>query len=947
MAVVSGGFVGRDNALEVLDGMRTALKAGVGGAVLVEGEQGIGKTELLRVSLPDASGFRLLLGAADEVGQPVPLTLMRQCLAGADAQSVDRTMDADWAAGVFASDPVLAEMERLLAAVDRLCAESPVVLVAEDLHWADEASVLAWHRLSRAACQLPLLLAGSVRPGSARVDLAKLRRSLVAGGGTVLELGALAPDEIDVLVENLVGGRPGKQLAARMRWAGDNPLYARELADGLVREGRIRVETGIAELTGGQAPDHVPEPLSAVIATRLARLTGDVVTVLRWAAVLGQEFSVADLAIVTDRPADDLVDVIASAQTAGVIADAGRRLEFRHGLIREVLYRQMSAGVRVGLHRQAAHALAGVGIEPVRVAAQLIAALVQGKELAGGEPPEAMQPWVLEWLVRVLPKLLYGAPRVAADLLRSVLAQLPAGDSRRGQFEADLLTALFLLGQDAEVEQSGRQLFAKTHDPDRAADVSWLVAYAMVRAGRAVEASAVLDEARSRPGIGAGLAARLSALQGHILILLGRMDQSVEAARAALTDQSGDPIGPGYAHYVLSSVAYMQRDSRARLQHIDQGLAALGDDTQLTDLRLLLMSQRTNVLADLDRLDDALATGRESVVLAERAGAPRGKWARTMLAINFYTCGLWDDALAVAEVAIDTEHSGYGWIYAQAMAGLIAGHRGDAATAAEHLRLVPDTVGWAKIAGPQGLHGPMLAWAATAEQKDPEEAIAVLGQCLAAPLAELMPNRHILLPDLTRLALAAGDTRLARAAAEAASQEAQREPLAWKRAAADHCRGLVEGDVQAVLAAADYAKVARRPLDYGQAMENAAVMAAADGHDALARQRAADAVRHYAALGARWDISRANARLQAHGIRRILRSYHVRPDTGWEALTPTEVKVALLVGQGLSNPGIAAELYLSRNTVQTHVSHILAKLEARSRAEITRIAVTQPSAAGR
>jgi DNA-binding CsgD family transcriptional regulator len=939
MVVVSREFVGRGNELNIMDRMRTALvEAGVGGAVAVVGEQGIGKSELLRVSLADASGFRLLWGVADEVGQPVPLTLMRQCLAGVDIRSDDRIMGTDWAAGVFASDPVLAETEGLLAAVDRLCAESPVVLVAEDLQWADEATVLAWRKLSRAVSQLPLLLAASFRPESARVDVAKLRRSLAVGGGTVLELGVLAPLDVDVLVEKLVGGRQGEHLAARMRWAGGNPLYVRELADGLVRDGQIRVEAGVAELTGGLTQAHVPEPLSAVIARRLAYLTEDVVAVLGWAAVLGQEFFIADLEIVTERPVGDLVDVITCAETAGVIADAGPRLAFRHGLIWEVLYQQMPTEVRVGMHWQAAQALAAARIAPERVAAQLNAALTQGRELTGGEPPEAVQPWVLDWLVRLSPKLLYAAPRVAADLLRCVLARLAADDPRRGQFETDQLTALFLLGQDANVEQSGRQLLARTSDPNRAGEASWLVAYAMVRAGRVVVASAVLDDARNRAGIGAGLAARLSALQGHILILLGRIDQSARAAQAALSDPAGDPIAPGYAHYVLSSVTYMRRDGQARLRHLDHGLAALSDDAEFTDLRLLLMSQRTNVLADLDRLGEALATGQQAVVLAERAGAPRGKWVRTVLAVNYYTSGRWDDALAVAELAIDSEHTGYAWIYAQAMAGLIAGHRGDLATAADHLSLVPDTAGWVKVAGPQSLHGPMLAWAVVAEQKDPGEAIAALGQCLAATLAELMPNRHVLLPDLTRLALAAGDTGLARAAAHAARQEAQREPLAWKQASADHCRGLVENDLAAVLGAASYAKGARRPLDYGQAMENAAVIAADRGDEALARERAADALDHYTRLGARWDISRASSRLLAHGIGDIQRCDPVRPDVGWDALTPTEVRVAHLVSRGLSNPDIASELNMSRNTVQTHVSHILSKLETRSRTDIRRLA---------
>ena len=72
-------------------------------------------------------------------------------------------------------DPVLAETERLLAEVERLCAESPVVLVTEDLQWADEASLLVWQRLARAVGQLPLLLAGTYRPEPAREQVTRLR----------------------------------------------------------------------------------------------------------------------------------------------------------------------------------------------------------------------------------------------------------------------------------------------------------------------------------------------------------------------------------------------------------------------------------------------------------------------------------------------------------------------------------------------------------------------------------------------------------------------------------------------------------------------------------------------------------------------------------------------------------------------------------------------------
>jgi DNA-binding NarL/FixJ family response regulator len=206
--------------------------------------------------------------------------------------------------------------------------------------------------------------------------------------------------------------------------------------------------------------------------------------------------------------------------------------------------------------------------------------------------------------------------------------------------------------------------------------------------------------------------------------------------------------------------------------------------------------------------------------------------------------------------------------------------------------------------------------------------------------------RHVLLPDLTRLALDAGDAGLAHSAADAAAGEAQREPLAWKRWVADHCRALVERDAQAILAAADSAREAGRVLDYAEALENAAVLVAADEGETAARKLAAAAVRQYARLDAQWHIRRAGERLRANGVRQVPRTYRDRPDTGWTALTPTEMRVARLVAQGLSNPDIAAELFLSRNTVQTHVSHILAKLGAASRVEIIRLAAAHsPSTA--
>ena len=108
------------------------------------------------------------------------------------------------------------------------------------------------------------------------------------------------------------------------------------------------------------------------------------------------------------------------------------------------------------------------------------------------------------------------------------------------------------------------------------------------------------------------------------------------------------------------------------------------------------------------------------------------------------------------------------------------------------------------------------------------------------------------------------------------------------------------------------------------------------GNSGAARAAFTGSVAIYANLEALWDIRRADARLRPFGIRRGVRGGRRRPATGWDALTPAEVRVAELVATGMSNPDIAAELYLSRKTVMTHVSHILTMLACRSRNAITR-----------
>ncbi len=392
-------------------------------------------------------------------------------------------------------------------------------------------------------------------------------------------------------------------------------MFARELVDGLVREGRVRVSGGVAELSGGGGV-RVPVSLVAAVQGRLGGLPEDAVGVLRWAALLGAEFSVRDLEVVSGRSAGELMAVVDAAAGAGVVVEAGVRLGFRHGLIRQVLYEGMPAGLRAALHVQAARMLAGAGAAPERVAAQLDLA---GLDLAGLDPDQAAAPepgtnpvpgdaagvpvddWVVAWLADAAPVLIHRAPEMAEGLLRAVIGQLPGSDLRRAGLEANLVAALFRLGQYEEAERAGVRLLAGDTDPQAAAETAWLVAYSMMRSGRLDEAIDQITRWLARPGLAAGQTARLRALHAMTLNALGEIDRGEVAARQALAEaeQAGDRLAAGYALHALSSVSYYRRQEAARLEYLDRALSLTEMDPQATDLRLLLLTNKAIYLTNL------------------------------------------------------------------------------------------------------------------------------------------------------------------------------------------------------------------------------------------------------------------------------------------------------------------------------------------------------------
>jgi DNA-binding CsgD family transcriptional regulator len=376
----------------------------------------------------------------------------------------------------------------------------------------------------------------------------------------------------------------------------------------------------------------------------------------------------------------------------------------------------------------------------------------------------------------------------------------------------------------------------------------------------------------------------------------------------------------------------MRGESDKALPLYDRALAVAQGDPALTDLRLLLQINQAVALGDLDRYDDAISTAEQVRQLADDAGnVVRLAQAQTALGELLFDVGRWDDALAEVDVVFGVSKNPAVECYNHGVVAVIQMHRGDPA-AGEHLAAAQ---GYAAHLG-QVVSSLALAGSLEREQADaPDEALAALMVGLAEPVEETEETAD-LLADAVRLAVAVGDRSAARTLVRRADAVTRTSAVPHRQAIAPHCRGLLDHDPVPLLRAAEHYRAAGRPLPQARALE-AAGLALADGGDiAAARTHFTGAFSLYTSLGAGWDLARTQATFRGYGIRRGPHARHRLSHHGWGSLTPTELKVAALVAQGMSNPQIAGHLFLSRRTVQTHVSHILAKLDLHSRTDIAR-----------
>jgi DNA-binding CsgD family transcriptional regulator len=692
-------------------------------------------------------------------------------------------------------------------------------------------------------------------------------------------------------------------------------MYVTELVAALLSAGAIRTADGVAEVTGDAGGGwSAAGSLVGSIQRRLAALPRKVRTTLEGAAVLGPTVDFTELSAVLDLPIVALAEVVGEAMAAGLLVDAGRRLAFRHELIREALVRGQPGPVRAVLRQRAGQFLAAAGAPVERVAEHL---------LAGGLLDRSS----VAWLVGAAEALTVRAPDLAVPLLRRALAATTGPTAQELRFH--LVRALLWTGALGEAEEAAQVALADGEHA-REGPLRWLLAQARYRQGWPAEVLATIDEALASTRLSRAEVGRFHGLAALCLLLLDRVEESGVAARNAIA-ADGDRVAVGYGWHVMGVRRMLQGELRQALPLIDRAVAAL-EVAAHPELDIDPYLVRAECLLRLDRLgaaDDALAS---AVRHNQRAGSVHlAKDYATRARLRFLD-GRWDDALAEIRTGQEVPDPYRFGVALPATATLIAVHRGGRPRESGRPIGPDDSVG-------ARAYGYLTRWARALVEEargHPQRALDLLYPVWERPTA-LQPRRLTVevCPDLARLAAAVGDRDRGRELAETARELAAREPASSLDGTALLCQGLADGDAEPLLAAAAAFRKAGRPLPEAYAYESAAALLVRQGDPARARTALDEALAGYATLDAAWDSARASAQLRQAGIRLGRRGVlNKRPQYGWAALTDTETKIALLVAEGLSNPDIATQMYLSPRTVQTHISHILGKLNLKSRVEL-------------
>jgi DNA-binding CsgD family transcriptional regulator len=916
-------FHGRDAELALIQTELERLSDGAEAVVVVEGAAGMGKSRLLAeaAAIARSLGIRVGRSAADPSETMVELAALLAALFDGTEPLLDPGALATLHAQPEQRFWLLRDLQQLL---ERAALESPLLISIDDSHWADAGTVAALRTLPMRLMGLPIAWVIALRPPREATPLVRTLERLKQEGARTIALGPLNDDAVTLLAADMLAAQPDQSILKQLAEADGSPFLLVETLLGLQEEERIRVVDGRAELIDGGLPRRVHHKMRE----RLGRLSDEASDAVTVAASLGRTFTFDELARTLGRPASDLLAPIGELLEANLLVERDEKLAFWHDITREAVRASVPVTARRALDRQAAVALLEAGALPVEVAGQLAASAEIGDEVA------------IATLLDAAKALVTTDSGTAAQFGQRALEIAPAHHPQRGEIVGTTAIALHIAGNSEEAiafaDHALRETLPNLQEAEVRLSIAGMFAISpeiRIGAGRL---------ALNLPELPETLRARHLANLFHNLVTAGRLDEAravLDETRARV-DAAADARATFTLHVAESALEYT--DDRFGRSHelitaaYRDGIFA-GDDQRL---RLAHM-WHGELLSVADRYDEALAIAADGLAAAQR---DQQGWAYQMFETwhgrTLLRTGRLSEAAAVLEGRFAHEDGTHAAGVLDA-AGIVALGRLTIHTADNRqTRRLGDI---AQVMFDQGTpavrrHAGWLLVIFAMAKGNAEEAREWLRELADPDGRAILPRFPFDIADevlLARIARATQDDALAQLALSASRRRAELNPgIHSIAAAAAHVRGLLERNQTDLREAVALFERAPRPLELASALEHLGAELTATDRDAaidvLGRTLAL-----YTEVGATWDARRVRSRLRELGVRRRLVT--AEPETsGWAALTTSELTVARLVAEGLTNREVAERLFVSPHTVNSHLRHVFAKLGINSRVELAR-----------
>jgi len=893
--------------------VRRVRGQGHGGVLLIEGEPGIGKSAVFAEIVTQAARatFTCAVGKADQIGRMSPAAPLLLALRSGSHPLLSAADLADLVART--TEPLLL-LDDLTSLLERLSQDRPLLIGIDDAQWADPVTRFVLRALPGRLCDCPILwLFASRSMHDGLVDDLK-DATFVHAPVEAVELGPLAAADIGEMAADRLGRPPSAAVSRMLDGVGGNPFFATQILAGVVRTS-----------PEGDADPDIPAEFVLGVRRRIRELDPVAADLMTVAAVFGQALAPEDAVALLPGHTTVQVNTGIDAVVRSRLLDSDRhgRLVFRHDLIRQAVYADLTERTRCALHQRCARYLSDTDGDPLTVAAHARAGISPGDEAGAAMLADAAN------------RSVGSMPEAAGELILAAFHAVRPNQASWLELGQRSVELLGLVQRCLEAIEVADLLLAHVDDDESAGRIEIAVARALWLTGRWQAAVERSTKALARRHISPVLRARLVALQALALSRIEPASSAVTTAEHALREAEHvqDDDARVLAWHALAEVSRNRGDHVESLRRY-RALRAVSGPTYI--------AQEFQGLQYLDRFHDAevmLRTARREL------GVDKGMVFLSLIYSQIwwdYNLARFDDAEAGARTLLDLalERGSYSCgIEAASLLSLVSLQRGDVAEARRRL-----TAGFGPAGPDDEFRVPSLllvrGWV-TAAEGDVDEAVALLSPLLFAGREERdpWPWKPGWLRLLAYIGLQARDQKFTDQVIELAELGAARNPEVASFAGTSlQLRGLVHKDLALLERGVEILARGPRPMMQAGAYEDLGV-------ELLRRERKRDgaelldrAWEIYRRVGATGPLVEVQDAMRQAGLRRAKWfTVQPRPATGWQALTQSEVKVARLIGSGYTNKAAGEELGVSVNTIGTHLRAVFAKLGVRSRVQLTNV----------